>query len=155
MNLGAIWGPLPRGAQWRQRTRDTSAAQAPFRNSPRSFQPCQPRREGWAVKPRAGADLCYPYPLAENRKGKEGQPLVSAVACAGDAEKAARCTEDGCCITPGGPGILLLGPPGSVVSLGVNFFLFPIVYLILQTVNSSVRCLSVIGYLHRAQENRS
>lgn len=106
MNLGAIRRLLPTGARWRQRTGDACSVQTAFHNSLHSFQPCQPRCEWWAMNPRADIDLCYRYPLAENWRGKEGQPLLSAVTCACNAEKAVRRTENGCCITLDGPGRL-------------------------------------------------
>lgn len=90
-----------------------------------SFQLCQPMCERWAMTPRADLDLPYWYPPAENQRGKEGKPLISAASSACGFKKAVRCTEDGCCTTLNGPEIFLLGLPGSVVSLGVNFFLFP------------------------------
>lgn len=138
-----MWGVLPTGAWWRQRTRGTCSVQTPFHNLLHSFQPCQPRCERWAMNPRADIDLYYQYPPAEKQRGKEGQPLLSAVACVCDAKKAVRCTEHGYCIALVGPATFPLGLPGSVVLFRVNFCLFSIVYLILHAINSSVHCLSL------------
>lgn len=136
--LGAAAGPLGAGtvirAQWTWGLSVSPARGCPvetedkghlLHDSLHSFQLCQPMCERWAMTPRADLDLPYWYPPAKNQRGKEGKPLISAASCACGFKKAVRCTEDGCCTTLNGPEIFLLGLPGSVVSLGVNFFLFP------------------------------
>lgn len=53
---------------------------------------CQPKCEWWALSPKAHVGLCCWYHWAENQKGKKGQPLLPAVTCVCDAEKALLCT---------------------------------------------------------------
>lgn len=126
---GGSWGLLQGTRQRGRGHRDICAFQTPLHSWLRSFQPCQPRCEWWALNPKAHVDLCYWYHWAENQRGKEGQPLLPAVTL---------------CV--------MLKRPCSVqwVSFGVNFFIFPSVYLIFQTINSLSPLQSAIRYLHRA-----